>query len=624
MCGIVGIAAALGVAELEGQLARMNDAIIHRGPDDSGSHLAPGIGLAMRRLSIIDIAGGHQPMRTEDGVAIVFNGEIYNYLALRRDLQARGYVFRTQSDTEVILNLYHAEGVNGLRRLNGMFAVAIHDARSEELVLVRDQIGIKPLYYLRDSGRLLFASEIKAILAALPGRPPIDRQALWDYLSLGYVPPPRSIWQGILKLEPGHILRHDLTTRVSRLQRYWAPDLTPDPFDPGRDYAREFHDHFLAAVESHIVASDVPVGAFLSGGLDSGAICAASVELGHRKFHTFSITGEAAGDRDETGLARLVSRKFATTHHEIVMRRADFFDTLDQAAWHFDEPYGDETGIALLLLSRLARQHVKVAMSGEGSDEMLLGYATEADVRGQERIQRKYGGLPRALYRAAAPFFGGSRAAVLAALGKGGPGAYLKGLGMHISWALADEEKARFWRGPSERPTRALVSSWYTLPTTVDPMAQSQQAAFQTWLVEDLLMKSDKMSMAVSLESRVPFLHLPLVEWCQRAPMQARLGDVAAGEVRPKAILRDFVASRLPPEVLNAPKRGFSLPALAWSAERLREQGGFRPTSRAIHDMLDFTAMQPLVEAAMSGAPQSADKVWNVVMLDRWCRAYLD
>ncbi len=624
MCGIVGIVTRKDRGEIECTLRRMNGVIVHRGPDDSGSHIAADVGLAMRRLSIIDLAGGHQPMRTTDGVSIVFNGEIYNYVTLRNDLIARGYTFRNKTDTEVILNLYHAEGADGFKKLNGMFAIAIHDSRSDELILARDQIGIKPLYYLLDADRLLFASEIKAILAALPSKPTVNSQSVWDFLSLRYVAPPHTIWQSIFKLEPGHTLRYSLKTHQAQIVRFWQPNLTPEPFDQGRNYDREFEQQFLAAVESHIVASDVPVGTFLSGGLDSGAICAASIELGHRNFHTFSISGEDAGRDDELPLARMVSEKFGTNHHEIMMTRQLYFDQLDTVAWHFDEPYGDETGAALLLLSRDARQHVKVAMSGEGSDELLLGYSRKFSIEQLAAIERRYRPWPSFLLKAASHLFHGRRANILSAIAAGGPGAYRRGAAFHIAWTLTDEEKIPIWRGGPLRPTQDMVASWYVLPTTVHPLAQTQQADFQTWLVEDLLMKADKMSMASSLETRVPFLHLPFVEWCQRSPMDVRIGRIDKGEFSSKAILRNFVAKRLPTEVLNAPKRGFPVPVIRWFSQMLREQKRLAPTSRAISDWIRFDALGTLVAQGAAGERSSLAKLWGIVMLDRWFKAYVD
>jgi asparagine synthase (glutamine-hydrolysing) len=624
MCGIVGIVATKDRGEIERVLRRMTDAIIHRGPDDSGAHIAPNLGLAMRRLSIIDLSGGRQPMHTADGVSIICNGEIYNYVALRRELIARGYSFKTKSDTEVILNLYHAFGVEAFKRLNGMFAVALHDNRIGELILARDPIGIKPLYYLVQPDKLLFASEIKAILSAMPEKPGIDAQAVWDFLSLRYVPPPGTIWRGILKLQPGHVLRYSLTTRQAQLIRFWNPDLTPEPFDPGRNYDREFEDQFMAAVQSHILASDVPVGLFLSGGLDSGAICAAAIELGQRDFHTFSVGSVFNGKDDETALARMVSDLFGTRHHEIVVSRESYFDQLDSVAYQFDEPYGDETGAAVLLLSQDACQHVKVVMSGDGADEMLLGYCNNSTFDSLAAVDRRYRNWPAGALNAASHLFGSRRSKILRAIAAGGAGAYFKGAASHIATTLKDSEKIAFWRGGPMRPTHALVSSWYTLPTDVHPLAQIQQADFQTWLVENILMKSDKMSMAKSLEQRVPFLHLPLVEWCQKSPMEVRIGNAEKGGLRSKAVLRNFVADRLPAEVLNAPKRGFPVPTLHWFGEVLREKGQFVAVSRAIRDWIDFDALGELVARGIGGERKALAKLWGVVMLDRWFKAYVD
>ncbi|MGQ2940420.1 MAG: asparagine synthase (glutamine-hydrolyzing) [Blastomonas fulva] len=622
MCGIVGLLSADAPDRLASRIAAMNAAIVHRGPDDAGVHLAPGLALAMRRLAIIDLSTGHQPMMTSDGVTIVFNGEIYNFQSLRAELESRGYVFRTRSDTEVILNLYHAEGVAAFARLHGMFAIAIHDPRSNELILARDQVGIKPLYIAEHDGEFLFASEIKAILAALPGRPAINPQAVWDYLSLRFMAPDRTIWVGIGKLGPGQMLRRNLGDGRQTIETYWRVDLTPGALEPGRDYAREFADQFIAAVDSHIIAADVPVGAFLSGGLDSGAIVAAASELGHRDFHTFSISGDGAGGDDELPLARAVAERFGTTHHEIRMARTDYFDALDDVVRAFDEPYGDATGAALYLLSCKASEHVKVAMSGEGADELLLGYTRATDLATLAKVERRYGHVPRSLLGLAARFVSPDRASILRAMAKGGPGAYRRGMAAHIGWTISDAEKAAFWRGPPMVPSFDLVQGWYSLADTVNPLAQSQQADFGTWLVEDLLMKADKMAMAASLETRVPFLHLPLVEWCQKTPMEARIG--AQGQFRTKAVLRDFVATRLPDAVLNAPKRGFPLPIFPWFAERLRDAGGYVPVSREFHNWISLDGLQPIVARACANERRALEQLWGIAMFDRWCAAYAD
>lgn len=622
MCGIVGLVCNDPPERLARRLSAMNAAIVHRGPDDAGVHLAQGVGLAMRRLAIIDLVTGHQPMTTPDGLTIVFNGEIYNFRALRAELVDKGHVFKTLSDTEVILNLYRAEGIAAFARLNGMFAVAIHDPRHHELILARDQIGIKPLYLAELDGELIFASEIKAILAALPGRPAIDPQALWDYLSMRFAAPDRSIWAGIGKLGPGQVLRRNLRDGTQHITTYWRPDLTPAAFEPGRDYSGEFAEQFIAAVDSHIVAADVPVGAFLSGGLDSGAIVAAASELGHRDFHTFSISGQGAGKDDELPLARAVAKRFGTSHHEIIMGQDDYFGALDDVVHAFDEPYGDATGAALYLLAHKARDHVKVAMSGEGSDELLLGYTRAADLATLDKVARRYGPIPQSLLGLAARLMSPEKAAIFRAMAQGGAGAYRRGMAAHIGWTISDSEKSGFWRGPRMVPTFDLVQSWYSLPVTVNPLAQTQQADFGTWLVEDLLMKADKMAMAASLETRVPFLHLPLVEWCQRAPMEARIG--AAGQFQTKKVLRDFVATRLPDAVLNAPKRGFPLPIFPWFASRLREAGGYVPVSREFHNWIALDGLQPMVARACNNERRALEQLWGIAMFDRWCAAYLD
>ena len=276
---------------------------------------------------------------------------------------------------------------------------------------------------------------------------------------------------------------------------------------------------------------------------------------------------------------------------------------------------------------RPAQTHIQPVIAArliDGADELLLGYARRSTFDELAAINRRYRPWPSLLLNAASHVFNGRRSRILKAIAAGGPGAYPKGAAAHIAWTLNDEEKMPFWRGGPVRPTRDMVTSWYTLPTTVHPLAQIQQSDFQTWLVEDILMKADKMPMAVSLEQRVPFLHLPFVEWCQRSPMEVRIGDAAKGGFRSKAILRNFVAKRLPTEVLNAPKRGFPVPTIRWFGEVLREQGRFVPVSRAIHDWIDFEALHTLVGRGIAGERPALAKLWGITMLDRWFRAYVD
>jgi asparagine synthase (glutamine-hydrolysing) len=308
----------------------------------------------------------------------------------------------------------------------------------------------------------------------------------------------------------------------------------------------------------------------------------------------------------------------------VLVARQSYFDVLDRLAWHFDEPYGDETGAAVLLLSQTARQNVKVVMSGDGSDELLLGYSHKSAFDEVAAIERRYRPWPPFLLKAASYLVRGRRSRILRAVADGGPGAYYKGMASHIAWTLNDEEKILFWRGGPMRPTRDMVASWFTLPTTVHSLAQIQQSDFETWLVEDLLMKADKMSMAMSLEQRVPFLHLPLVEWCQRSPMEVRIGSANEAGLRSKVVLRNFIAKRLPAEVANAPKRGFPVPAIRWFGQMLGEQKRLVPVSRAIHDWVNFDALDGLVTQGMQSERSALAKLWGIAMLDRWFKVYVD
>ncbi|MBM3523021.1 MAG: asparagine synthase (glutamine-hydrolyzing), partial [Alphaproteobacteria bacterium] len=427
MCGIVGIVSSRRSNQLGAIVDRMNASIVHRGPDDSGTWTNNSVAIGMRRLSIVDIAGGHQPMMTDDGVVIVFNGEIYNFRALRAELIERGYRFRTSSDTEVVMNLYHAEGLDGLKRLNGMFGICLVDRRNDTLMLIRDHAGMKPLYVAMIDGEFIYASEIKAALQALERTPPINAQAINDFLTLRYVPPPQTVWQGIDKLPAGHRLTLCLKTMTYRTEPWWEPDFTPEPVEPGRSYEREFEALFLEAVESHFVTSDVPVGAFLSGGLDSSAIVAAAAEIGLREIHTFSIAGEDAGADDELPDARLVAERFGTLHHEIVLTKARFDAIMDDCLRQMDEPYADATCIPMFVLAEAARQHVKVAMSGEGADETLCGYVDARSVTGPAGMASYIARLPRPLIRLAARAFRGPKQTILESLAQYGIRGYARG-----------------------------------------------------------------------------------------------------------------------------------------------------------------------------------------------------
>lgn len=603
----------------------MNGEIVHRGPDDEGVWGTDGFAFAMRRLSIIDLPGGHQPMWTEDGVGIVYNGEIYNYRALRADLEKSGYSFRTRSDTEVILNLYHRDGLDMVEALEGMFAICLYDPRSGEVHLIRDRFGVKPLYYASIGGRLYFASEIKAILAVLEERPALNTQALHDFLTLRFVPAPHTAWHGIEKLPPAHILSHSLAEGSVRMRRYWQLKFAATEADPARDYGKEFADLFLGAVEKRLLAADVPVGVLLSGGLDSSAVSAAAVELGHKDFHTFSVAFDQGGEFDETAYARAAARHIGSRHHEVTIGRDDFVSFLPEMVRHSDEPLADLASIPLFFVSRLARSEVKVVLSGEGADEILAGYNFDRLAALQNRLNAIEAVLPAPLRRLAGRLPAGERLTPwLRAWGEGGRHGLFAAMPYHMTSHWQEAEKAALWRGGAAKgSTLETIRAWYALNDGAGAIDQVQQVYSGEWLTEDLLMKADKFSMANSLEVREPFLDHALAEWAARLPMRLRVGDKATG-YSSKKILRDFCARRLPGEILTRPKQGFPVPAYQWLAGDLGSWADdllFASAGR-LGELFDMAAARPAFTAARNGDIAAAHKVWLLIVLAFWLDAW--
>lgn len=625
MCGIVGVVGFASSEEGRARAARMNAAIVHRGPDDEGLWAGEGVAFGMRRLSIIDLAGGHQPMWTDDGVGIVFNGEIYNFLALRRELEASGYVFCTHSDTEVLLKLYHRDGLAGMARLEGMFAFCIYDSRHNVLHLVRDRMGVKPLYYGNEAGSFFFASEIKAILAGMASKPPLNRQALHDYLTLRFVPSPETIWQGVFKLRPGHILTLRLTDGSTENRCYWYVDFHSAPLESGRDYPGEFEKLFLAAVEKRLLASDVPVGVLLSGGLDSSAVSAAAIELGHRDFHTFSVGFEDGGVFDESAYARQVANHIGSQHHEIKIGQRDFLDSLPMLAYYTDEPLADLAAIPLYFVSRLASKDVKVVLSGEGADEVLAGY-------NMERLAAMLHWLnvtPLPLVKLGAYVFGRSRfGAILQNWAMKGQDNFFSVNPYHMTLHWNEAEKRRLWGGKGNggfASSEETIRNWYRecMPSTYS-LDALQQVYCREWLVEDLLMKADKMSMAVSIELREPFLDHALVEWAATLPQEWKVGNSKQGFVS-KRVLREYAQERLPKAILERPKQGFPVPAYRWLSG---------PLNKWAEDMLcgyesrfagyfDVATLKPVLEAAGRGNDNAAHKIWVLLVAEYWMRQWL-
>jgi asparagine synthase (glutamine-hydrolysing) len=621
MCGIAGVVG-LRLADGLAVVRRMTNSIRHRGPDDSGEFATDGVAFGMRRLSIIDVGSGHQPIWTQRGTGIVFNGEIYNYRELRTYLQQRGVELATKSDTEVIAQLFDLEGLNCINRLEGMFAICLYEPEKKRLHLVRDRLGKKPIYYGLIGGLFLFASETKAILEGAEERPSLSAQAIYDFLTLRYVPRPLTMWCGIQSLEPGTCLTVELEGKNVILQRYWSLAFQSEPIDSNRDYSAEFCSYFQCAVDKRLVASDVPVGILLSGGLDSSAVAATAAELGHQELHTYSVAFNEGGGSDERHFARLVAERFGMRHSEVVIGRHDFIEMLPQFVRSSDEPLADLASIPLYFVSRLASNDVKVVLSGEGADETLAGYDMERLARQIDRL-RIISWLPPILIENLSLVAPAQASRILKSLARGGWSGIFKEMGVHMTNVFSEEEKRSLWRGPSGlRPTSALIRDWYQECPSSHPLDQLQQVYCRSWLIEDLLMKADKMSMAASIEVRCPFLDHALVEWCARLPIQWKVGSRQNGYVS-KRILRQYAAKRLPSEIISRPKRGFPVPAYRWleaglmSWARDRLQSGGR-----LNSWINTPALESALAAAAQGSQRAQHQVWNLLILDHWLEAW--
>jgi asparagine synthase (glutamine-hydrolysing) len=617
MCGIVGIAGGNPRDDLRGRALRMSARLVHRGPDDDGIWAEGDSALAIRRLSIIDLEGGHQPMIAPSGTVLVFNGEIYNFRALRRELEQR-WEFRTRSDTEVVLAAYECDGIEALSRLEGMFAIALLDRRGNRLHLVRDRLGKKPLYYTDAPGPLLFASELKGLLAGLDAKPALDLQALHDFLTLRYVPAPATPWQGIRKLEPGERLELDLATGTKRLERWWRLDVVSADDEPA-DAAGEFERLLLDAVDKRLLAADVPVGLLLSGGIDSSAVGAAAVELGHREFHTFAVGFADGGEFSELAYAREVADHIGSRHHEVTVDEETFLTALPELVYQTDEPLADLATIPLHAVARLAREHVKVVLSGEGSDEVLAGYDLDALARRLHRL-RPLRHVPRQVLAMAASVFPDGRGMAVRNVAAGGWSGMLGAGRSHMTWVFDEPEKAALWCDPDGlRPTTRLIDAWYAEAHAPDPIDRLLQVYCRSWLPEDLLMKADKATMATSLELRTPFLDHKLVEWAATLPLRWKVGSPRDGW-RSKRILREFAERRLPASIITRPKQGFPVPAYRWLANGLAPWAAERllRADAPITALLEREPMRSAVNRSSEGDLEAAHKVWSLLVLDHW------
>src|SRR3989441_415383 len=617
MCGIAGIMSFNGRPVSSEEMGAMCTAMVHRGPDNEGFYIGPGVGLGRRRLSCIDLQTGPQPVHNEDGtIWVVFNGEIYNFRELRTQLQGLGHSFNTATDTEAIVHLYEEYGQRCVEHLRGMFAFALWDDRLKLLLLARDRLGIKPLYYAEVGGRLLFASELKAILQV----PEVERSVKWravSHLFTGLTTPPaESIIEGVCKLEPGHLLIAS-PGKDPQTERYWEVRFEPDYSRSEEDYAEELRERLEESVALHLV-SDVPLGAFLSGGLDSSSVVATMARLTSSPVKTFSI-GFTDEDYNELHYARLVAQRFGTDHHELILE-PNVVDILEDLAWYLDEPFGDPSAIPTFMVSKLAADHVTVVLSGDGGDELFAGYDKYL-VEGRERrfrfvptrIRRLFGLLSRLMPE-------GMRG---------------RNLLRHFSLPEAErcldavtlfrlEDKQKLFRKeaferlshddpfrPEAEELTHGAGHWLTKLQSLD---------LKRYLPLDILTKVDRMSMAHSIETRVPLLDHKLVEFAATIPPELQLRSGTT-----KYIFKQAMRGILPDEIIDRPKHGFAVPLGRWFRGQL---GDFvrdlllSETSRG-RGIFNTAYIEQLVQRHAKGRDRDL-QLWTLISFELWCRTFLD
>jgi asparagine synthase (glutamine-hydrolysing) len=608
-------------------LAALGASIAHRGPDAEGFWDEPGVGLVHRRLSIIDLSGGGQPLANEDGtVWVAFNGEIYNFHELRDGLVARGHRFRTHSDTEVLVHLYEELGDALVERLRGMFAFALWDRKRGRLVLARDRLGIKPLYWYRDGEKLVFGSELKALLAHPDVPRDLDPSALEDYLAFGVVPGPRSIFRGIEKLQPAHVLGVSRDDWTAAPRRYWRLHIEPDDRLGEAEWQEAVRAKVAETVKVHLIA-DVPVGAFLSGGLDSSIVVASAAGSTNGPLQTFSI-GFHEEAFSELPYARKVAERFGTRHREEIVT-PDAVGLLEELTRYYDEPFADASAVPTFLVSRLASRSVKVALSGDGGDEAFGGYARYVhDLREARLRQRLPGWLRRGLLGPLAGVWPKAdflprplRArTLLTNLALDAGPAYANTVSlcrMPLRRQLLAADVRAGLNG--HRPEAAVIAA-HALASADRPLDGMLAADVETLLPDDFLVKTDRASMANGLEVRPPLLDHELLELAARIPARWKVRDGEGKWIFKRAFERD-----LPPEVVRRPKQGFELPVDAWLRGPLREmfEGSvLRPGGRA-SDLVDRAVAEKLYRAHRSGVGRHGNVLWSLLVLARWAERYL-
>jgi len=626
MCGIAGIFDYRGRRDADRRLLRcMTDVLSHRGPDGDGFHYAPGVGLGHRRLAIVDLAGGDQPIYNEDRtVCVVYNGEIYNFQPLMSELSALGHVFRTRCDTEVIVHAWEEWGEACLDRFNGMFAFALLDERRQTLFLARDRLGEKPLYYsFLSDGRLLFASELKALLCCPQLDCRLDPLAVEEFFALGYIPDPRSIYSGVHKLAPAHCLLVRRGEDPPQPHAYWQLRFV----DGGATRKEEVEEELISRLHQSVrmrMIADVPLGAFLSGGVDSSAVVAMMAGLQAEPVSTFSISFGTKGF-DESPYAAMIAGRYDTDHHLRAVD-PDSFDLLDRLAAIYDEPFGDSSALPTLRVCAVARENVTVALSGDGGDEVFAGYRRYRWHCVEERLRRV---IPQGLR---GPLFGALGAlypkldwaprplrakATLEELARDTDEAYFASVSV-----CSDDLRRRLFSPALTAELQGynaveVLKGHMTQCGSEDPLSRVQYADIKTYLPGDILTKVDRASMASSLEVRVPLLDHTLVEWAARLAPQLKLRG-REGKYVFKSALEPYV----PPEILYRPKQGFAVPLAAWFRGPLRRRLRETLSGPALCDsgLFDVAAITALLDQHQSGERNHSAALWTLSMFESFLR----
>jgi asparagine synthase (glutamine-hydrolysing) len=616
MCGICGLMTKDNQPLTDPSIIeRMCDQIIHRGPDDAGVYYGDGVHLGFRRLSIIDLEGGHQPLSNEDGtIWMIFNGEIYNYQSLRRFLLEKGHQFKTETDTEVIVHLYEEKGPDCVNDLRGMFAFAIWDTRNQQLFAARDYFGIKPFYYVETEDTIAFGSEIKSLLQVPGVKREVNLQSVWNYLTFQYVPEPETMFQGIKKLPPAH--RMLVKDGKITIERYWEASFHPEEDKPLSYFVEGTRELLKESVKIHM-NSDVPRGAFLSSGVDSSTVVALLRKL--EQVKTFTVGFEGAGGQSEIEYARETARILGTEHRDIIISAATYRDHLAKLAYYQDEPVADPSAIALYFVAELASRYITVVLSGEGADELFGGYT----IYREPLSLRMFEYLPMSMRRSLGTF------AERLPEGLKGRSFLMRGSKpvqerfVGNAYIFTDDAKREFVKINPDVPGFLkpfdITGQYYKRAANYDDVTKMQYVDIHTWLAGDILMKADKMTMANSLELRVPFLDKEVFEFAAKIPMKYRLLNNTT-----KYVLREAVKDILPPEVYTRKKLGFPVPMRKWLRHELYDWACQVIDASKTDDLFDKAYVRKMLDEHRAEVRDNSRKVWTILMFMLWHQIYIE